>query len=66
MRAGFKFQLGAWWLGAHYSSYNRRVCINFLPCLTVWIAFPGGKTPEECKQDHLVIKALRAQSTEQA
>ena len=47
MRFGFKFQLGAVWLGVHYSPYNKRFCINFIPCLTVWVCLPGGKTPEE-------------------
>lgn len=51
-RVGFKFQLGGVWLGAHYSPYNRRVCINMIPCCTVWVALPGGKTPEECAASH--------------
>jgi hypothetical protein len=36
---------GSLWLGAHYSDYTRRWCINLLPCLTVWVALPGGKCP---------------------
>lgn len=50
MRFGFKFQPGGLWIGAHYSPYNKRVCINIVPCLTVWVCFPGGKTPEESKE----------------
>lgn len=42
---GVLFQPLALWLGAHYSRHNRRWCINLLPCLTVWVALPGGKTP---------------------
>lgn len=44
-RVGFKFQLGGLWFGAHYSSYNKRICINLIPCLTVWVCLPGGKMP---------------------
>jgi hypothetical protein len=45
MRAGLKFQLGGVWIGAHYSPYNRRWCINLIPCVTVWVALRGGKVP---------------------
>lgn len=48
-RRGFSFGLltraGSCWVGAHWSSYNRRICINPVPCVTVWVALPGGKTP---------------------
>lgn len=33
------------WVGVHYSQHNRRWCINLIPCVTVWITKPGGKTP---------------------
>jgi hypothetical protein len=42
---GVCVQLGALWVGAHYSRRNRRWCINLLPCLTVWVTLPGGKAP---------------------
>lgn len=42
---GLLFNPHAWWLGVHYSSYNRRYCINLLPCLTVWVSLPGGNEP---------------------
>lgn len=45
MKAGFKFQLGGLWVGAHWSRHNRRLCVNLVPCLTVWVTLPGGKTP---------------------
>ena len=45
MRCGFLFQRGGLWVGAHYSRHNRRWCINLLPCLTIWVALPGGKAP---------------------
>lgn len=45
MKAGLIFRLGSGWVGYHWSPYNRRLCVNFLPFVTVWIAFEGGKTP---------------------
>jgi hypothetical protein len=45
MKMGYCFQLGGVWLGIHYSQFNKRVCINLIPCCTIWIVFNGGKTP---------------------
>jgi hypothetical protein len=45
MKAGFLFQLGGLWVGAHYSRTERRWCINLLPCCTIWIALKGGRPP---------------------
>lgn len=45
MKAGILFRLGSFWMGAHWSSYNRRWCINLIPCVTLWVTLPGGKTP---------------------
>lgn len=45
MKAGLIVRLGSAWVGVHWSPYNRRFCINLLPCVTVWIALPGGKEP---------------------
>lgn len=42
---GLLFNRHALWIGAHYSTYNRRLCINLIPCLTVWVTLPGGKNP---------------------
>lgn len=42
---GLLFNRHALWIGAHYSPYNRRLCINLIPCLTVWVTLPGGKNP---------------------
>lgn len=42
---GLLFQSGGLWIGAHYSSACRRWCLNLLPCLTLWVALPGGQTP---------------------
>lgn len=35
------------WIGVHYSPYNKRWCINLLPCITIWIVKPGGVIPND-------------------
>lgn len=45
MLIGILFRLGSFWVGAHWSAYNRRLCINLLPCVTVWFVLPGGRPP---------------------
>lgn len=46
MKAGSLFRLGSAWVGGgHWSPYNRRLCINVLPFVTVWVALPGGNAP---------------------
>lgn len=44
-RVGLLFRLSSFWIGAHWSPYNRRWCINPLPFVTFWIALPGGRVP---------------------
>lgn len=41
--AGIVFRPGSVWLGAHWSKFNRRLCLNLLPMLTIWFTLPGGK-----------------------
>ena len=45
MKYGWLFRLESFWIGVHYSPYNKRFCINFVPWITLWITLPGGKTP---------------------
>lgn len=35
----------ALWVGAHYSKHDKRLCLNLLPCVTLWWTRPGGKLP---------------------
>lgn len=42
---GVLFNPGAWWLGVHYSPFNRRVCVTLIPMLTLWFTFRGGRAP---------------------
>ncbi len=44
-RWGLLFNYRALWIGMHGSKPNGRLCINLLPCLTVWVCRPGGKQP---------------------
>jgi len=46
MQIGALFNPYGFWIGAHYSAYNKRLCINVLPMLTVWIVFKGGVRPK--------------------
>lgn len=43
--AGLLFNWRAFWIGWHYSPAHKRLCINLLPCLTVWYVKPGGMLP---------------------
>jgi len=45
MRVGILGRYGSLWIGIHYSPTNRRLCINLIPCITLWIVLPGGKVP---------------------
>lgn len=45
MKMGTFFRLKSFWIGFHYSDFNKRLCINLLPCWTIWITFKGGKEP---------------------
>ncbi len=45
MKAGFLFNPRAFWIGVHYSPFNRRLCINVIPFVTIWVAFEGGNAP---------------------
>ena len=45
MKAGLIFRWGSCWIGAHWSPYNKRLCINLLPCVTIWVTTPGGVEP---------------------
>ena len=46
---GILFNKGALWIGCHYSPYNKRYCINIVPCITIWIALPDGNVPARSK-----------------
>lgn len=45
MKAGLLLRWGSAWIGVHWSTANRRLCINVVPCVTLWITLPGGRAP---------------------
>lgn len=48
-KSGWLFNKSAWWIGVHYSPYNRRFCINLVPCVTFWFTLRCGKAPTRSK-----------------
>lgn len=47
---GFLFQKEGFWVGAHYSREYKRLCVNLLPCCTVWVTWPNGKPPARTRK----------------
>jgi len=45
MKCGVLFRPGSLWVGAHWSRYNRRLCVNLVPCVTIWFTLKGGVNP---------------------
>ena len=48
---GFIFRPKSFWMGIHYSDYNKRFCMNIIPCCTIWWIKKGGVRPDEMKQN---------------
>jgi hypothetical protein len=42
---GILFRWGSCWVGAHYSTKQKRLCVNLIPFVTIWVAFKGGFRP---------------------
>lgn len=47
MKAGIIVRLGSFWVGFHYSPFNKRYCVNLIPCVTFWFTLDGGNEPKE-------------------
>lgn len=45
MKAGILFRWGSIWIGAHWSAKNKRLCVNVVPFVTVWVIGKGGTAP---------------------
>jgi hypothetical protein len=45
MKIGILFRLASAWVGVHYSPWNKRVCVNLVPFVTIWVTLKGGNTP---------------------
>jgi len=41
------FNPRAFWIGVHYSKYNKRYCINIIPIVTITFIKKGGKKYEK-------------------
>lgn len=49
MKPYFLVQGGAAWIGFHYSTDTKRLCINFVPFLTLCLVFEGGQVPRQVR-----------------
>lgn len=45
LTCGLLFRWGSVWVGGHWSSGNKRLCLNLVPFVTFWITLPGGNRP---------------------
>lgn len=44
-KVGVLLNWHAGWIGWHYSEHHKRLCINLIPCVTLWWTKPGGTLP---------------------
>jgi hypothetical protein len=49
LTVGYLFRLKSFWIGAHYSDEYKCLCVNIVPCFTIWIVQAGGKMPRSEK-----------------
>lgn len=49
MKTYLLFQGGAAWVGFHYSTDTKRLCINFVPFLTLCFVREGGQVPRQIR-----------------
>lgn len=45
MKVGILFRPGSLWIGVHWSPRNKRLCINLVPCITIWVVPADGAVP---------------------
>ena len=45
LRVGLLFRWGSFWIGAHYAANHNRLCVNLVPCITIWFVGKGGDLP---------------------
>ena len=43
---GLLVRAGSCWVGIHWSGHNRRLCINLLPMVTLYLVLAGGVSPK--------------------
>lgn len=47
MKCGILVRGVSFWVGFHYSYKCKRLCVNLLPCITIWITFNNGLKPDK-------------------
>ncbi|WP_397381117.1 hypothetical protein [Pseudomonas sp.] len=47
LKAGLIINWRGLWVGFHYSSFNKRLCMNLIPCVTIWVCGKGGNVPQK-------------------
>lgn len=66
MKWGILFRWQSFWIGAHWSPYNKRLCLNLVPFITVWVTARGGSTPNKgfniYRNDLLELKQLELEN----
>lgn len=45
MKFGLIVNWRSLWVGAHWSTFNKRLCVNLIPCVTLWVTAKGGNVP---------------------
>jgi len=45
MKAGIIFRWKSFWVGVHISDVHKRICVNLVPCITIWVTGKGGDVP---------------------
>lgn len=48
-KRGILIRKESFWIGLHYSIFNKRYCLNILPCVTIWWVKKGGNEPDKTK-----------------
>jgi len=44
-RWGIVFRWGSLWVGGHWAGQHKRLCVNLIPFVTVWVIGEGGDIP---------------------
>ena len=47
MKFGILVRPVSWWIGAHWSPTNKRLCVNLIPCITLWFSAIDGQSPKQ-------------------
>ena len=48
-KRGILIRKESFWIGLHYSKFNKRYCLNILPGVTIWWVKKGGNEPDKTK-----------------